>query len=126
MKNDQPIRIVPQAFTPGSKGHGRPYFDALASFKCAINGCYPVTANTEFSVDIKGNSFLVIYGTHINGGFCCIPNWQFGCEMGPPDDISYNAEMLSRRFDPETAKVIACSIQWTCTRTNAPQKDSTE
>ena len=76
-----------------------------------IYGNYPVTAQKEFCVDCNGNNFLIIYGSHINGGFCCIPNWAFGCEMSTPEDTFFNAEMLSRRFDEETAKAIACGIR---------------
>ena len=34
----------------------------------------------EHSLAIGGNTYLVIYGVHINGGFICIPNHKIGCE----------------------------------------------
>lgn len=80
----------------------------------SIYGNYPVIAQKEFNVDADGLSFLVIYGTHINGGFCCIPNWQYGCEMSTPDDTFYNTEMLSRSFEPAIAKAIAYGIRDAC------------
>lgn len=79
-----------------------------------VHDNYPVHALKEFNVDVDGYSFLVIYGTHINGGFCCIPNWQFGCEMSSPDDTFYNAEMLGRRFEPHIAKAVAYGIRDAC------------
>ena len=65
----------------------------------------------EFNVSINGYSYLVIYGRHINGGFCCIPNWGYGCEMGEPMSIDYNAGKLeSVGLDREVATAIAKAI----------------
>lgn len=41
---------------------------------------YTVEALFEVSFNANGSHFLVIYGKHGNGGFCCIPNWGLGCE----------------------------------------------
>ena len=35
----------------------------------------------EANISIGGCTYLIIYGEHINGAFCCIPNWGWGCEM---------------------------------------------
>lgn len=75
-----------------------------------IQNTYSVSAQKEFSVDINGNNYLVICGTHINGGFCCIPNWNFGCELGDPDDVFYNAEQLEKHFPAPIAQALAMSI----------------
>lgn len=67
---------------------------------------------TEFSVDVGGWSYLVIYGRHINGFFCCIPSWNIACEMGSPDNTGYNADKLTEAdMQPDTANAIACAIK---------------
>lgn len=56
---------------------------------------YKVEALFEVSFDANGSHFLVIYGKHGNGGFCCLPNWGISCEAGDADDVFYNTEKLS-------------------------------
>lgn len=92
----------------------------------SIHGNYPVIAQKEFNIEVDGHSFLVIYGAHINGGFCCIPNWQYGCEMSTPDDTFYNTEMLCRRFDPDIAKAITYGIRDACAGAAAGKTQWTE
>ncbi|MBQ9713703.1 MAG: hypothetical protein IJV83_00080 [Clostridia bacterium] len=66
----------------------------------------------EISADVRGDSYLVIYGKHVNGYFCCIPNWGIGCEMAEPSDIFYNTEKLLFAKCPKySAKDIATYIQ---------------
>ena len=62
--------------------------------KYDIRGLYKVGKVIEFSVDIGDFNYLVIYGRHINGYFCAVPNWGWGCEMGKPDSIMYNKDKL--------------------------------
>lgn len=50
----------------------------------------------EISVSVCDGSYLVIYGEHINGYFCCIPNWGWCCEMTDPNDTCYNADRLQQ------------------------------
>ncbi len=70
-----------------------------------------VKAYFEIQVEHKGCSYLVIYGEHINGGWCCIPNWGVGCEMGSTGDIQLNAEALERAgLNASAAKAIADEI----------------
>lgn len=77
-----------------------------------IQSTYPVEALFEFSVDTDGLNFLVIYGKHINGGFCCIPNWQISCEMSEPSDTFFNAEALQRAgLSGHCAKAISQAIR---------------
>lgn len=73
---------------------------------------YEAEALFEVSFSANGSHFLVIYGRHENGGFCCITNWGISCEMGDPNDVFYNTEKLSGAgitwVDAEAvAKVIA-------------------
>lgn len=55
---------------------------------------YNVKAQFEVSFEANGSYFLVIYGRHENGGFCCIPNLNVGCEMADTADTFYNYEKL--------------------------------
>lgn len=73
---------------------------------------YPAKVLFEISVDVDGNTYLVIFGSHINGGFCCIPNWGIACEMGDPSDTFYNSEGLIRSGLPKSAaRAIAAAIR---------------
>ena len=70
----------------------------------------------EVSFDVRGDNYLVIYGKHINGYFCCIPNWYIACEMAEPNDVFYNTEKLLNAKCPrysakEIAQVIRKSAQ---------------
>lgn len=56
--------------------------------------------------------YTVIYGEHINGYFCCIPDHGIGCEMAEPTDLFYNTRSLvSCGLDENTAKGISESIK---------------
>ena len=69
---------------------------------------YNVQALFEISVDVRGDNYLVIYGKHVNGYFCCIPNWRISCEMAEPSDTFYNTEKLLLANCPKySAKEIA-------------------
>lgn len=48
----------------------------------------------ETSFDLNGWNFLLIYGKHANGYFCCFPGWGAGSEMAEPCDTYYNTEKL--------------------------------
>lgn len=58
--------------------------------------------------------YKVIYGEHINGYFCCIPDHGIGCEMAESTDLFYNTRSLvSCGLDGNTAKCISESIKQT-------------
>lgn len=59
-----------------------------------IENSYKANVQFECSVAIDGWRYLVIYGRHINGFYCCIPNHKWGCEMGKSDSVMYNKEKL--------------------------------
>lgn len=61
----------------------------------------------EVNVAIGGWTYLVIYGKHINGYFCSIPNWKWGCEMAGPDEVAYNSDKL---IDCGASKEVAIEI----------------
>ena len=76
-----------------------------------INNAYEATVQFEISVDVDSTNFLVLYGEHINGGWCAIPNHGISCEMGEPSDICYNAEALIHRgLTVKDAQGIAAAI----------------
>lgn len=55
-------------------------------------------ASLCFTVEIGVNSFTVIYGQYINGGWCAIPNWKLSCDMGEPEETDYNGTALLEAF----------------------------
>jgi hypothetical protein len=76
--------------------------------KAIIKREYGVSKTREFYVDYNGYLYLVIYGKHVNGGFCAIPDHRVACEMGEPVDVLYNMEHLCNAgLDKGTAKAIA-------------------
>ena len=46
----------------------------MAKVNWEIENFFDAKCIREMSVAVNGNSYLVIFGTHINGGFCCIPS----------------------------------------------------
>lgn len=63
------------------------------------------------TVEYNGNSYSVIFGEYINGGFFSIPNWGVGGELGQFDDTFWNTESLSRVLkSKKAAKAIAMAI----------------
>ena len=48
----------------------------------SINNVHHIT------VEYNGNSYSVIFGRYINGGFFSIPNWGVGGELGQFRDTS--------------------------------------
>lgn len=76
-----------------------------------IEKVYKVSADFEISLSYNGFSYLVIYGKHINGYFCCVPGWKYGCEMAEPSDIYYNTlKLVECGADPDEANAIADAI----------------
>lgn len=70
----------------------------------------------EFSLDFDGYNYLVIYGSHVNGGFIAIPNWETCVEASDVnqwDEVSYNAEKLSAKksIRKAAARAIAKTIR---------------
>ena len=39
----------------------------------------------EFTVDVQGNSYLVICGKHVNGAYCAFPNLNIAAELSGYD-----------------------------------------
>ncbi len=79
---------------------------------------YGCSALFEISVDTNGYNFLVIFGKHISGYYCAIPNWNLCCEMSEACDTYYNYERLSEAIrktnvglEREIAKELAEAIK---------------
>ena len=71
----------------------------------SINNVHHIT------VEYNGNSYSVIFGRYINGGFFSIPNWGVGGELGKFSDIFWNTESLSRTLkSKKAANAIAMAI----------------
>ncbi len=84
--------------------------EVVMEFK--IETIFEAKAMFEFNVAIGGWTYLVIYGKHINGGFCCVPNWKWGCEMSNPNEVAYNRDKLIEcGANEEVANEIAKAIQ---------------
>lgn len=65
----------------------------------------------HITVEYNGNSYSVIFGRYVNGGFFSIPNWDVGGELGQFDDVFWNTESLSRALkSKKAAKAIAMAI----------------
>lgn len=71
---------------------------------------YDVGHVYEFSVQFDGLSFLVIFGSHINGWFIAVPTYLVCVEAANPRDIFYNTESLSRVIDVSYAETLATAI----------------
>lgn len=66
----------------------------------------------EAIICVNGYRFLTIYGHHVNGYFCCIPNWKLCCEMAEAEDVYYNTMKLKGcGIDEETAVRLADEIR---------------
>ena len=79
--------------------------------KFSIEGMFCAKVMFESSVAIGGRTYLVIYGEHVNGCFCCVPGENWGCEMAGSDDTAYNRDRLidcgaGREVATEIAKAI--------------------
>lgn len=78
---------------------------------------YIASVELEISVDANGYNFLVLYGKHINGGWCAIPNHGVACEMGDANDTFYNAEALIHcGMSVRCARAIAAAIAETAAK----------
>lgn len=67
----------------------------------------------ESNVAIGGYTYLIIYGKHINGYYCCIPNWKIGCEMAESEEVFYNTEkLIAAGLKEDIAEQVARAIQY--------------
>lgn len=74
---------------------------------------FEITYVKEFSMDCNERNYMVIYGTHIDGGFFCIPNWEVGGKLSShfTEDIHSNSIYIGQALqDEETGKQLAAAI----------------
>ena len=67
----------------------------------------------EMTLDARGYSFHLIFGSQINGNFLCIPNWQFGCELADYHNRSWNMDSIlheDSQLDYEDATAIVWGL----------------
>jgi hypothetical protein len=66
----------------------------------------------EAEIQANGWSFHVIIGTHMNGNYICIPNWNIGSELGRLEDTFWNKERLEKytSLGEENSKIIAAAL----------------
>lgn len=86
------------------------------SIEISIQAYYPAHVRFEASVAIDGQTYLIIYGKHANGDFCCVPSHGWGCEMAEPNDVFYNAQQMYEKcgISRDTATGIAHAIAKVC------------
>ncbi len=84
----------------------------MSEIKFSVRDIFNANVMFEAQVEYFGYSYLIIYGKHINGYFCAIPNHGICCEMSDPNDTFYNSERLMHAEIPEqTADNIAEAIK---------------
>ncbi|WP_275905174.1 DUF6618 family protein, partial [[Eubacterium] hominis] len=55
---------------------------------------FEASASNELSIDYDGSNYLIIYGTHVNGGWFAIINHGVSGNLATFDDIHYNTEQI--------------------------------
>lgn len=70
---------------------------------------YKVDGVYEVSYDVGGYNYLLIFGSHINGMFLCVPNWGIGCELaGDHKAVYYNkCNIAAAGLDLSASEAIA-------------------
>lgn len=48
----------------------------------------------EITLEARGYSFHLIFGSQIYGNFMCIPNYQFGCELAGLTNKDWNLHSM--------------------------------
>ena len=65
----------------------------------------------HIEVSFGGNSYNVIFGMYVNGGFFSIPNWNCGGELASFYDVFWNTGSLYRALkNKKAAETIAQAI----------------
>ncbi len=67
----------------------------------------------EADINAEGSSFHIVFGSHCNGNFLCIPNWHVGCELAKFTDIQWNLDSLmgdAESFDYDNATAVVYAL----------------
>jgi len=65
----------------------------------------------EMNLDVNGNRYHMIVGSHSYGNYLCIPNWSIGSELASLCDTFWNTEQLMRILPTKDAIGIAEGIK---------------
>lgn len=71
----------------------------MENFKISFVGDDSIQEVHHIGIDYNGNYYGVIFGRYINGGFCCIPSLEAGCELSDFDDVFWNKKSLTRALE---------------------------
>lgn len=83
----------------------------MADYRISYVGDDYINNVHHIRVDYSGNSYNVIFGKYINGGFFSIPNWNAGGELANFSDVFWNTESIGRVLrSKKAAKAIALAI----------------
>ena len=84
----------------------------MADYKITYIGDSQVGNVHHIGISYGGNYYSVIFGEYVNGAFCCIPNWNVGCELADLSDVFWNKESIGRVLKSKKAAcVIATAIK---------------
>lgn len=84
----------------------------MANYRISYIGDSSISNVHHIGVEYDGNFYSVIIGEYVNGGFCCIPNWNVGCELANLSDVFWNKESIGRVLkSKKAAGVIATAIK---------------
>lgn len=66
----------------------------------------------ECTVDARGSSFHLLFGSQINGNFLCVPNRHAGCELSGLGNQDWNLHSLleTECFDYEESTAIITAL----------------
>lgn len=79
--------------------------------KANIINKFEATASNELSIDYNGYNYLVIYGTHVNGGWFAIINHGVSGNLASFDDVYYNGDQIGMALNNyDTGEQIAIVI----------------
>ncbi len=68
----------------------------------------------EITLEARGYSFHLIFGSQIYGNFLCIPNYQFGCELAGLTNKDWNLHsmlQIDSLLDYEDATAIVWGLE---------------
>lgn len=72
---------------------------------------FEATASNELSIDYDGSNYLIIYGTHENGGWFAIINHGVSGNLASFDDVYYNGDQIGMALNNyDTGEQIAIVI----------------
>lgn len=67
----------------------------------------------ELDIEANGYRFHALVGSHRDGNFLCIPNWNIGSELAGLDDEFWNEERLRNytTMDPDSIRAVVRAVR---------------